>query len=147
MEQKATSAHPTSGMDIFSKGLWWVTKGVLYWLESATSHNHKFNEADILTLKSRTLGYGIRPIAVVSGYRVKEDEFGKQGSYNVMMHKDSLGEFGEDFDRWRVNNEVPPGVERTVESHEFSKLLIERDFERRYRSLEDALVSYKSTEV
>lgn len=108
--------------------------------------HHRFNQRDILILRSRTyLGYGIRPVAVVNGYEVREDQFGKIGKYDITMYRDGQG----DFLQWMRRNEVPLGVERTVGEHEIHfKWNIENGFKKvPVNSLDEALAWYASREV
>jgi hypothetical protein len=124
MQQK--NKHSTPQTNLVSKVLLKATKGISYLLESLTSSHHKFNPGDILALKSRNLNYGIKPVIVVTDYIIKKDQFGKQGLYNIILHKDSQGK---------------EEAERIVETHEYAKLIIERDF-KGYSSIEEALASY-----
>jgi hypothetical protein len=107
---------------------------------------HKFDEGDILTLRNRRpFGYGIRPVAVVNGYEVRENEFGKAGKYDITMYSDETG----DFLQWMRQNEVPQGVERTVSDHEIHfKWNIENHFKKvPVNSVDKALALYASREV
>ncbi|MBU2589246.1 MAG: hypothetical protein KJ939_03205 [Nanoarchaeota archaeon] len=108
--------------------------------------HHRFDEGDILILKNGEFGYGIRPVAVVNGYEVKEDSFGKKaGKYDITMYRDEQG----DFFQWMRQNEVPQGVERIVGEHEIHfKWNIENQFKKvPVNSVDEALALYASREV
>jgi len=109
--------------------------------------HHKFDEGDILILRDRNaFGYGIRPVAVVNGYELKEDQFGgKAGKYDITMYRDEQG----DFSQWMKQNEVPQGVERTVSESEIHfKWNIENQFKKvPVNSIDEALVLYASREI
>ncbi|MBW2997092.1 hypothetical protein KY349_01990 [Candidatus Woesearchaeota archaeon] len=106
---------------------------------------HKFNEGDILILKTRNLvGHGVRPVAVVQGYAVRDGKYGKEGLYELMMHTDSSG----DFFKWMENNEVPAGVERRVDEETHYKWNIENRFKRvPVNNVDEALALYASKEI
>jgi len=108
--------------------------------------NHRFNEGDILILRGRNaFGYGIRPVAVVNSYEVREDQFGKAGKYHITMYRDGQG----DFFQWMRQNEVPQGVERVVSEDEVHfKWNIENQFKKvPVTSVDEALVFYASRKV
>jgi hypothetical protein len=107
---------------------------------------HRFDEGDILILRGRgAFGYGIRPVAVVNGYEVREDQFGKVGKYDITMYRDGEG----DFFQWMRENVVPQGVERTVNEHEIHfKWNIENQFKKvPVNSVDEALALYASREL
>lgn len=108
--------------------------------------HHRFQEGDILILRSRNaLGYGIRPVAVVNGYEIREDQFGKAGRYDITMYRDG----GGDFFQWVRQNEVPQGVERIIKEHEIHfKWNIENHFRKvPFKTVDEALAYYASREV
>jgi hypothetical protein len=107
--------------------------------------HHKFGEGDILILRGRNaFGYGIRPVAVVKRYKVRKDEFGTAGKYDISMYRDDQG----DFFQWMRQNEVPQGVERIVSDHEIhSKWNIENQFKKvPVNTVDEALAIYASRE-
>jgi len=107
---------------------------------------HKFNKNDILILKNRDMGHGIRPVAVVNDYKLMEDQF--EEKYDITLYKDKLPIKGY-FPKWIYLNEVPQGVERIVNEHEIhSKLHIEYNFKKvNVNSIDEALALYASKEV
>ncbi len=115
-----------------------------YWYEK--NPHHKFDEGDILILRGRDIfGYGLRPVAVVNGYDLKKDQFGKAGKYDIAMYRDKQG----DFFQWMQQNEVPQDVERIVSEHEIHfKWNIENQFRKvPVNSIDEALALYASREV
>ncbi len=156
--------HPTPAI---SQILWSLTKGISYWYESITAHRHKFQEGDILILKSRdTFGFGIRPVAVVNSHYIEEDEFGKHGVYEVAVHQedldlwyegisvvDGLPNFQSDSDspifrKWSEKNEIPQGLERVVENNHYSNLTVEYRFRKaNCKTVDEALALYGSKKV
>jgi len=98
---------------------------------------HKFGVGNVLMLKNRdTLGYGIRPIAIVQKYETVRDQFGESGRYLVTMTTDTSFVPIEDSDgkivgcRWYDENIIPAGVRRASKSERHFKLNIETDFKR-----------------
>lgn len=107
---------------------------------------HRFNKGDILILSSRSIfGYGLRPVAVVNGYEIRESRSGKTGKYDITMYHDAEGNFFQ----WMRQNEVPQGVERTVGEHEIHfKWNIENQFKKvPVSSVDEALALYVSRKV
>jgi len=105
---------------------------------------YKFNEGDVLILKNRVFGYGIRPVAVVNNYEIDESSFGKAGKYNITMHKDDEG----DFIRWMEQNKIAQGVGRGTHNQFYFKWNIENRFKKAsVNSIEEALDLYASIEV
>jgi len=103
-------------------------------------------EGSILILRRRnTFGFGIRPVAVVNGYEVREGPSGKAGKYDITMYRDAQG----DGFQWMSRNEVLKGVERTrSESKNCYKWTIENKFKKvPVNSVEEALALYKSRQV
>lgn len=60
---------------------------------------HRHNEGDVLILKANSLGFGIRPVAIVKGYEISDDT--KEGVYVVEMNSDR----DEDIMKGRVTKE------------------------------------------
>jgi len=117
---------------------------------------HRFDEGDVLILRSRNLfGYGIRPVAVVEDYKIRDFGFGEEGKYSLTMYMDAefVPEYSERGlvidNRWWRHNEVIQCVERTVNEHELHfKWNIENQFKKvQARTVDDALVLYASREV
>ncbi|MBI1972898.1 hypothetical protein HYS50_02750 [Candidatus Woesearchaeota archaeon] len=110
---------------------------------------HRFNPGDILILQSRRiLGYGMRPVAVVHGYRIANYGFGIEGRYDVTLHSDVVDD-GDDYERWIQTNEVPRGIAREVRERKFHfKWNIENHFRKvAVSSLDAAVALYGSIEV
>lgn len=51
---------------------------------------HRYHEGDVLVLRANSLGFGIRPVAVVKGYEISENT--KEGLYVVEMNSDREGD-------------------------------------------------------
>ncbi|MBN1377327.1 hypothetical protein JW949_03305 [Candidatus Woesearchaeota archaeon] len=115
----------------------------IFRLEDKYENNpyHKFNKEDILILKHRDFGYGMRPVAVVNNYNTKE------GKYDITVYKDNHPTKG--FSNWIYENEIDQGVGRIVNEHEIhSKLHIENSLKKvNVNSIDEALALYKSREV
>ena len=107
---------------------------------------HKFDKGDFLILRDRKLGgYGVRPVAIVNSYEIRESQFGKDGGYDIAMYRDKKA----DFFQWMEKNEVPQGVERIASEHEIHfKWNIENQFKKvPVNSVDEALALYASREV
>ena len=146
---------------------WWLLKGLPYLYDSLTSKQHKYNAGDILILTSRDqFGYGIRPVAVVTGYEINSEvvegyKFGT-GSYKITLIQDLLdtpemliangSHYGIDtcmnFRRWQEKNEVPKGIERIVDLTSYAKSCLEIDWKKlNVKTVDDALKEYQTKEV
>lgn len=107
---------------------------------------HRFEKGDILILRDRRIfGYGVRPVAVVNGFEIKDFGFGIEGKYNITMYRDAK----EDFFQWATRNEILHGVERIVNEHEIHfKWNIENQFKKvNVNSVDEALALYASEEA
>ncbi len=108
--------------------------------------HHRFGEGDILILRDRrTAGYGVRPVAVVNRYELREDQFDRRGEYDITMYRDEAGHLL----RWVRQNEIPQGIERIASEHEIHfKWNIENHFRKvPVRTVDEALALYASREV
>ena len=107
---------------------------------------HKYHKGDILILRNRRIvGFGVRPVMVVNGYEVREGMFGREGNYDTTSYIDSKGNFLQ----WMKQNEIPRGVERTIDEHQkHFKWNLEYHFKKvPVSSVEQALALYRSKEV
>jgi len=123
-----------------------ILSGLGKWYEA--NPYHKFNPGDILILNSRTrFGHGIRPVAIVESYEMREarwSPYGVAGMYVVTVSRDVFG----DFSIWMKENKIPKCVERVTERNLVFKWNIEYRFRRaRCKNVEEALRLYKSIEV
>ncbi|MDP2925300.1 MAG: hypothetical protein Q8N99_02930 [Nanoarchaeota archaeon] len=116
------------------------------WYEA--NPHHKYNPGDILILNSRRrLGHGIRSVAVVESYGMREafwNPYGVAGMYTVTVSRDVFG----DDNIWIRENKIPRGVERITERNLVFKCNIEHRFKKvKCKNVEEALRLYKSIEV
>jgi hypothetical protein len=114
---------------------------------------HKYDAGDILILKSRHGGYGLRPVAEVQRYDLEDSRSGrgKEGIYTVKMHEDGTdsvrtGSYaGSVFESWDVKNELPTGLPRVSELQKHFKWNLEYQFKKvKVATVEEALALYRT---
>lgn len=108
---------------------------------------HKFDIGDVLVLKGKTYDYGIRPVARIEDYQLREGIW----QYSALMSRDAVfeGLFPGDFTLWLAHNVVPEDATREESIDWYNKWNFEATFKRVLKgtTLVGAINLYRSRSV